>query len=152
MTKINLNEWERYKAGYHGRIFKKEDKIIKTIHKSRYTFVEKLRERTLSREFEIQNKLFEQEIRVAEPYEFVETIFEGRKNRGILMKFIPGRIGLHLPWHEQMAIAKIQRLEIDKCRQKGFEPWDYSLYNCIYSEENELYLIDFAEWRYKTPN
>lgn len=152
MTAVNLHEWERYRFGYHGRIFKKEDKIIKTIHKSMYPFVEKLRERALSREFEIQRQLFEQEIRVPEPYELVETIFEERKNKGILMKFIPGKIGLHFPWHEQMAIARIQRLEIDKCRQMGFKPFDESLYNCIYSEEKGLYLVDFAEWRYKTSN
>lgn len=147
MKSINLDGWESYSRGWHAEILKKEDKVIKVPHKPFCSILQKLAQERINNEFLIHERLFSQGIKVAKPYDLVEVRLGRYKVGAIIMEFIEGISPLNLPFTKRMEIVKYHSAEIKKCEQLGFEPNDASLNNCIYSETNGIYLIDFANWR-----
>lgn len=102
-------------------------------------------------EFLIQQKLFNLEIKVPEPFEIVKTELRGEKRWGIRMEYIVSKYPTKttIPYEENVKLQRMYEREIKKCHKLGFQTADEGLFNSIYSEKRGLFLIDFEGWKFE---
>ncbi|VVB79330.1 Uncharacterised protein [uncultured archaeon] len=161
MNAITLSKGDYHDEGAYAEVFKVGKIAIKCPFRT---------EADVAEEFEIQQGLFQEGIKVPEPYEIVEARLPKRTVQAIAMELIPGAnardlISRKLPFQELISrevissldelalinpslIKSLYRTEISKAFSKGFisPASETGLYNAVYSLKNELYLVDFTDW------
>jgi RIO-like serine/threonine protein kinase len=136
-------------AGDFAAVFRiSPDYVVKVPHDS-------VPEQNLGKEYYIHQRLFNSVIRVPKPLGiFRVSIYSLDQfpvtETGLVMQFIRGEKGAKASAIPKKEIIRKLDSELQKCLDLGFIPFDEGIHNCLLEDDtHEIYLIDFAGWKFK---